>query len=386
MKNEFRYDILIKKFFYSKDLDKRIRLIKQLKPYLSIIFDVKFDKTIFNNKLTYFTPQEGCNLVYEFLKENYKEKSYIFSNVMANDLKILFLNEQEKLKMIELIKKLFIEYLKKYDFATAIILLKRENTNRIMSIYINSFLNDITNDFKVSKWIPESIKKTMLIKYVNEYNSKSSIYNCVFLDGTMNIKVTNDVYMVASILHEFIHKDNITDYSTNLLVELPSIILEGEFVKWLFDNECINQDDYNCFLQKRLQSTYSSACYLKIYEIIVDVYDKYKNLDINLIIKKIKQLNIPYFDKIINSYSFEFEEKFSYFISDFIGSYINDLVIKRPFYREKIMEVNDNLFKKNYKELLELLDLPNDLGIWHDLIIPTFCEKYEMFYKKGMTK
>lgn len=368
--------------YKSGKLEKISELLIGMNPLVDTYLSFDMEK-IQSEDITYFSTQDIFSIVYKFLKECYPKKAYLFANVIDRGDNIVLKEKRSTTELNKLIYKLLSCYLKKYDINTAIEMLEKELND--LEISKNSY-KYILKKIKEDKYAIVNRKNILFPKMKLKNNiwqrivqiSLRDLVSVYFYDQRIiRLDNSNDIFTIITLLHEFIHMDNIilikdengqilNDCYT-ILSELPSIAMEFEFIDWLRDKKIITDIDYKYVLNRRLVSSYNNALCSKLVSIIIDLFIINKRVSISLINDYLKSIDNRKVKKELNdmvsmlTYYLEDDSRLIINMSYVISTILSPTILRRinqdRDYRNKLIQVNDNLNQFDFEEALKILDL-----------------------------
>ena len=404
--------------FFILDKDNRLNefeLLDEIESFIDLVLNVDIEFTDLKGK-TYFSTDYSFKVVYDFLKEKYPDKAYLFSNYFRYSDHVYITNEKSNNDLNELIYKRLSYHLRRNDLDTAIVLLTKElDSSNINRQGYSSILDNINNKYsdlkKRNSYFSKLLLKIhlkMLIASLSNANVKSGIY---FENGNRVFKIenNNDAMTPIKILHEYMHIDsyipvynelgiNEDNYGTAYyyLKEFPSIGMEMQLLEWLLDNNYITSEDYRYVIWDGLDATIFSAVNLKAIKVIVDTYRKYRVINLITLRKELDKIKDIKLRSAVNSMIDELNlimentenfnailsklyTSFSYVMSTILSVTLLKRVKAGDGYRKLFLEVNDNLMKLSYEEALGKLNLLyTDVNVLEEITdnFVKFCEDY----------
>lgn len=409
------------------------KILEDIEPLIDAFLKIEIQPFIPNEK-TYFTTEEAIELVYKFLKENYPDKAYLYGNVIDRDNNIMITTKEERKYINKLIYQRLIYYLRHYDLDTSVKLLQQE-LEKITNPNIQNALDIIIaiqqkinkekpfSKFQLKHKANQALKLSasqetisgVRFKYNKIETNDTTEDNSIIIEDYSIIEIvnSNDIYTIITILHEYIHKDNIIvvkndfsstkkNYSTTsiYLGELPSIALEMQLIEWLYQNKYITNIDYKYVIYLRLNSSFNSALTLKAIKLVLDIFKKNKVVNDKLIEKELEKINnqtirnkllekIYYMDNIFynvisnigNSEINKITTYFSYVLSTILSITILKRTKDNSEYRTNLIKVNDNLIFLDYPDALNILNLDYSNQDIMNEIINNLLEYYKNYNK-----
>lgn len=424
------YDLNTMLYFANKSgkLDEFRKMLDKLEPLFDVYLSFDIEQFVPNEK-TSFTTENMFSIVYKFLNECYPDKAYLYANYIERGDNIVIREQESFIELQKLIYEMLSYFLKKYNIDIAVEMLEKELKNSgISEISYNEILEFIklVKDALMSRKGIFSKKmkfKSIVWKEIVDNSSHmqgSGIYRKENGCSEMLIINNNDVLTLIQILHEYIHKDNemfFCDQKGNhirkwysILIELPSIAMEVQFIDWLKKNELISDSDCKYVMNERMFNTYGKIVDIKLIKMIMDIYFENKGVSYDRIKKEIekvknKSLVAKLKNRMIEVVSYLIGEnvrkevdggvlevgnlnstidksivlQMSYVISTILSPTILNRSNIDYSYRDKFIKVNDNIMTIDYYEALRILDLDYDNGEVQEEIKNNLLDYYQKY-------
>lgn len=209
--------------------------------------------------------KDSLEIVKLFLQNNHKDIYYRFLNVLSNN-QIHFISYNDLQEILPYILNYIYNIVSSYNKPLA----KKELTYLSNSIYDTLLESNLTNYLTLFDDNLETIIKKLSTINPNDYNNiRDNYIKKVVQYSNSSFAIGNDIYIiyynnikdVFSILHEFIHPDNISidnilnSYNQRnynyYLNEIPSIMMEYELYKYITE---YYPYDLSFYLTYRLKS------------------------------------------------------------------------------------------------------------------------------------